>query len=114
MSLPRIMERQVVTAAANETVRWAARRMAEKGTRRLVVTGESNRIVGILSLDQVLELLAAEFEAIAGSWPPKSLTQAVPPRWRRRRRTSTNTAPGSGSTLLDGPEGPWSGPLRCR
>lgn len=131
MSLTGIMERQVVTAAANETVRSAARRMAEnnvgtavvvgegvtdpvgfitdrdltvrclakgldpdltrlsdvmsrpvhlvfehvpleqalsrmaeKGTRRLVVTGENNRIVGILSLDKVLELLAAEAEAV--------------------------------------------------
>jgi CBS domain-containing protein len=34
--------------------------MAIVGGRRLVVTGEADRVVGILSLDDVLELLVQE------------------------------------------------------
>jgi CBS domain-containing protein len=39
-------------------------KMAEVGTRRLVVTGEDDRVAGILTLDDVLDLLAREAAAI--------------------------------------------------
>lgn len=39
-------------------------KMAEVGTRRLVVTGEGDRVAGILTLDDVLDLLAREAAAI--------------------------------------------------
>jgi CBS domain-containing protein len=42
----------------------ALARMADAGTRRLVVTGEENRVTGILCLDDVLGLLAGEVESI--------------------------------------------------
>lgn len=42
----------------------ALARMAEAGTRRLVVTGELNRVTGLLCLDDVIELLAGEVESI--------------------------------------------------
>lgn len=42
----------------------AVRRMAATGTRRLVVTGEAGRMIGILSLDDVLELIIGETTAI--------------------------------------------------
>ena len=43
----------------------AMERMAETGARRLVVTGEGKQLVGILSLDDVLELLAHELGPIS-------------------------------------------------
>jgi CBS domain-containing protein len=42
----------------------AVSRMADLGLRRLVVTGEDNRVVGILSLDDVLEQIIQETRAI--------------------------------------------------
>jgi CBS domain-containing protein len=42
----------------------AVARMAELGVRRLVVTGEDNRVVGIVSLDDILELIIQETEAV--------------------------------------------------
>lgn len=42
----------------------ALARMAESGTRRLVVTGEQNRVVGLICLDDVLQLLAGEIESV--------------------------------------------------
>ena len=42
----------------------ALRQMAGAGTRRLVVTGSGQRMVGILSLDDVLELLIGETASI--------------------------------------------------
>jgi CBS domain-containing protein len=38
--------------------------MARAGTRRLVVTGEDNRLLGLLSLDDVLEVVIGELAAI--------------------------------------------------
>jgi CBS domain-containing protein len=45
-------------------IEQALARMGTSATRRLVVTGDRDRPIGILSLDDVLELLALEAEAI--------------------------------------------------
>lgn len=42
----------------------AVTRMADLGVRRLIVTGEDNRVVGILSLDDVLELIIEQTGAV--------------------------------------------------
>lgn len=42
----------------------AVRQMAAAGTRRLIVTGPGQRMVGILSLDDVLELIIGETTSI--------------------------------------------------
>jgi CBS domain-containing protein len=42
----------------------AVSRMADLGLRRLVVTGEDNRVVGILSLDDVLDQIVQQTRAI--------------------------------------------------
>lgn len=44
----------------------AVTRMAALGLRRLVVTGENNRVVGVLSLDDVLEQIVGQTRAIGG------------------------------------------------
>jgi predicted transcriptional regulator len=51
----------------------AVTRMAALGVRRLVVTGEDNRVVGVFSLDDVLEQIVGETEAIG-----RLLTQQKP------------------------------------
>lgn len=95
MSLIPIVHRTVVTAVGQETVRAAAKRMAENnvgtvvvvdaGTRRLVVTGEENRITGILCLDDVLGLLAGQIDSIGrilaaqGSYVGREVALAMAP-----------------------------------
>lgn len=59
-----IMTREVKTVDESATIEQALRMMAGRGTRRLVVTGELGVLQGILSLDDVIELIAEETESI--------------------------------------------------
>lgn len=56
-----VMTRPLRTVDENTSIEEAVREMARGITRRLVVTGEGNRPIGILSLDDVLDLLIGEF-----------------------------------------------------
>ncbi|HYL54762.1 MAG TPA: CBS domain-containing protein [Gemmatimonadales bacterium] len=54
-----------VHSVSNDTpIEEALAKMAELGTRRLVVTGEGGRVAGILTLDDVLDLLTREMTTI--------------------------------------------------
>lgn len=46
------------------TVETALEKMAESATRRLIVTGDGHRVVGIMTLDDVLENLVHEVSPI--------------------------------------------------
>jgi CBS domain-containing protein len=59
-----IMAAPVHSVRDDTPVEEALLKMAEVGTRRLVVTGEGDRVAGILTLDDVLDLLAREAAAI--------------------------------------------------
>jgi CBS domain-containing protein len=59
-----IMTRPVQYVDESLPVEDAITRMASVGTRRLVVVGEAGRLVGVLSLDDILDLLAEEAGAI--------------------------------------------------
>jgi len=59
-----MMTRPVHTVSEQAPVEEAIRLMDQVGTRRLVVLGESQRPVGVLSLDDLLDLLAEEAGAI--------------------------------------------------
>jgi CBS domain-containing protein len=59
-----IMTQEVRTVDEAVPIEQALRTMAGAETRRLVVTGEEGRLVGLVSLDDVLELLTEEAEAI--------------------------------------------------
>ena len=61
-----LMSTPVHTVDEHTPVEEAVSRMAELGLRRLVVTGDDNRVVGILSLDDVLEQIIEETRAIGG------------------------------------------------
>lgn len=59
-----VMTRDVRTVDEATPIEQAVRTMAGAGVRRLVVTGERGALAGLLSLDDVVELLAEEAEAI--------------------------------------------------
>jgi CBS domain-containing protein len=62
--LATIMTHPVRTVDEGIPIEDAVREMARGATRRLVVTGAGNVIVGILSLDDVLDLLVGEFSSL--------------------------------------------------
>jgi len=59
-----IMTKPVVTVSDDTPIEDALGKMADAGTRRLIVTGEGGRLAGILTLDDVLDLLTREAAAI--------------------------------------------------
>jgi CBS domain-containing protein len=62
-----IMTEQPVTASSADSVDMALRDMRRAGVRRLPVVGPLGELVGILSLDDVLDVLAGELQNVAGS-----------------------------------------------
>jgi CBS domain-containing protein len=60
-----VMTRPVHCVDEQTPVEEALQRMAKAGTRRLVVLGEGRRLVGVLSLDDLLDLLADEAGSIS-------------------------------------------------
>jgi CBS domain-containing protein len=62
-----IMTRQPVTASSADSIDKALQEMRRVGVRRLPVVGPRGELVGILSLDDVLEVLAGELQNVAGS-----------------------------------------------
>jgi CBS domain-containing protein len=59
-----IMTRDVRTVDESTPLEQALRTMAGAGTRRLVVTGAEGKLVGVLSVDDVILLLAEEAESL--------------------------------------------------
>ena len=59
-----IMTRPVHSVGEQDAVEDALEQMAKVGTRRLVVLDGSGRLAGILSLDDVLDLMAEETFAV--------------------------------------------------
>jgi CBS domain-containing protein len=62
-----VMTRQLVVAQESSSVGWAVREMRRMGVRRLPVVDLAGHLVGVLSLDNVLDALAAELLDVAGS-----------------------------------------------
>lgn len=59
-----IMTAPVHSVSEQMPIKQAISRMASAGTRRLVVTGDGDRVLGILSLDDILDVLIEETGAI--------------------------------------------------
>ena len=59
-----VMTAPVLTIADDAPIEEATSRMAKGGIRRLVVTGTDGGMVGLLSLDDVLERLVEEVNAV--------------------------------------------------
>jgi CBS domain-containing protein len=62
-----IMTREPVTARTADSVDKALQDMRQVGVRRLPVVGPRGELVGIISLDDVLNVLAGELQNVAGS-----------------------------------------------
>ena len=63
-SIQDVMTAPVRSVHESTPIEDALRRMAGAETRRLVVTDDSGQLAGLLALDDVLELLVEEAEAI--------------------------------------------------
>jgi CBS domain-containing protein len=61
-----IMTADLETIHDNAPIDGALAHMASKGNRRLIVVGDAGTLVGILSVDDVLELLAEEMNILGG------------------------------------------------
>jgi CBS domain-containing protein len=59
-NVSQVMTQPVASVDEYTSLDVAIAKMAANATRRLIVTGEGHRLVGILSLDDVLEMLARE------------------------------------------------------
>lgn len=59
-----VMSTPLHTVDEHTPIEDAVARMGRAATRRLVVTGEDNSVVGLLSLDDILDVVIGETEAI--------------------------------------------------
>jgi CBS domain-containing protein len=62
-----VMTPSPVTVSVAEPVGRALRKMRRAGVRRLPVVGQRRELIGVLSLDDVVELLAGAMQNLAGS-----------------------------------------------
>lgn len=62
-----VMSRQPVVAAETDELNKALGKMRHIGVRRLPVIGKRGQLVGVLSLDDILDALADELNDVAGS-----------------------------------------------
>lgn len=62
-----VMTREPVLAAVDSSVSSALHYMREIGVRRMPVVDSAGRLVGLLSLDEVLDALAQDLRAVANS-----------------------------------------------
>jgi CBS domain-containing protein len=62
-----VMTPRPVVARESSSVSWAVRQMRGIGVRRLPVVDLADHLVGVLSLDNVLDAMAGELLDVAGS-----------------------------------------------
>jgi CBS domain-containing protein len=62
-----LMSRQPVVADENSSIDFALSEMRRIGVRRLPIVGRAGQLVGVLSLDDVLDAVAGEMAAVSGS-----------------------------------------------
>ncbi len=62
-----IMTRQPVSIAESDSVETALHEMRRIGVRRMPVVGSRGELVGVLSLDDLLTVLADQVQSVAGS-----------------------------------------------
>jgi CBS domain-containing protein len=60
-----IMGQELITAGENEDVFDAVERMRNKGVRRMPIVQDDGTLVGIVSIDDVIEVLAEEMNSLA-------------------------------------------------
>ena len=67
LSVGEVMTREVVTAREEDSLLDLLDTMRRKGVRRIPVTGPRGVLVGLVALDDLLEVVAEEMHALAGA-----------------------------------------------
>ena len=100
-----IMHKPAVIASDDEDVSQAIDRMKAHGVRRVPVTGERGRLVGIVALDDLLRKLAADASALADCFSDTDIgaVRHEPVEGIRREARSCEQATHVGGDGLDGP-----------
>lgn len=62
-----VMTRKPVVVSRCDSVAHALQEMKRIGVRRLPITGEMGELVGVISLDDIVEALATQLQDVAGS-----------------------------------------------
>ena len=62
-----VMTRQPVVALATESLEVALPKMRRMGVRRMPIVGMRGELVGVLSMDDVLDTIATELQNVAGA-----------------------------------------------
>lgn len=77
--------------SADASVQEAVQAMQRSGVRRLLVMGEDDAVVGLVSADDLLEAVAGELDALAGTLRNSVLREGS--RERQRRRSESGPPP---------------------
>lgn len=67
ISVGEAMTAEVVTAREDDSVLDLLELMRRKGIRRIPITGPQNVLVGVATLDDLLEVVAEEMQSLAGA-----------------------------------------------
>jgi CBS domain-containing protein len=67
MPVSEVMTTDVVTAREEDSVLDLLQLMRRRGVRRVPVTGPQGVLIGLVALDDLLEVIAEEMQAIAGA-----------------------------------------------
>jgi CBS domain-containing protein len=62
-----VMTREPVVAFEEESLGAALKKMRKVGVRRLPVLGKQEELIGVISIDDIIDALVAELEDVAGS-----------------------------------------------
>jgi CBS domain-containing protein len=70
-----VMTREPVVAYEEESAGAALRKMRKIGVRRLPVVGQQEELIGVISLDDIIDKLVSELEDAAGSVRSEQLVE---------------------------------------
>jgi CBS domain-containing protein len=72
-----VMTRQPVVIAEGKSISAALKEMRRIGVRRLPIVGTSGQLVGVVSLDDILDSVAGEMLEVAGSLRNEQLIESA-------------------------------------
>ena len=75
-----VMTRSVVTAREEDSMLDVLATMRRKGVRRVPVVGPHDRLIGVMAIDDVLETVAEEMQALATAVTAAQRHEEVQPR----------------------------------
>ncbi|HEX7417496.1 MAG TPA: CBS domain-containing protein [Steroidobacteraceae bacterium] len=75
LSVGDLMTREPVVAQEDWSIAEALQEMRRIGVRRLPIVGTHEQLIGVLSLDDVLDTLASELQSVAGSIRSEQLVE---------------------------------------